>query len=167
MYIYIYIYIWQFLVCFLTWKLILQGRGTQYKFTSGSEGSVRTGVSVEDTFQYFIYFPSKQWIFNHFSWKKVKGFPPLSPHRSSPLLWRLTAPHLKINRPSSEDPKLFHFKLRETHHFCSWSLLIFNIPTLGTFQLFFFFSLNLHILLYVSASPHYSSFLKFIWIHIS
>ena len=124
MYTYIYIYIWQFLVCFLTWKLILQGRGTQYKFTSGSEGSVRTGVSVEDTFQYFIYFPSKQCIFNHFSWKKVKGFPPLSPHRSSPLLWRALASSV-----------ISHFKLRETHHFCTRSLLIFNIPTLGTSQI--------------------------------
>ena len=90
-----------------------------------------------------------------FFMKEGEGVPPFIP---PPVF----APHLETSGASSSHSELFHFKLREIHHFCSWSLLIFNIPTLGTFQLFIIFSLNLHFLLYVSANTHYSAFLKFI-----
>ena len=86
-----------------------------------------------------------------FFMKEGEGVPPFIP---PPVF----APPLEIS-PSSD---LSHFKLRETHHFCSRSLLIFNIPTLGTFQFSLIFCLNLHFLLYVSANTHYSAFLKFI-----
>ena len=89
-----------------------------------------------------------------FFMKEGEGVPPFIPPP-------VCAPSLEILPPSSEDPKLSHFKLRETHHFCSWSLLIFNIPTLRTLQLSVIFCLNLHFLLYVSANTHYSAFLKF------
>ena len=46
-YIYIYVHVWQFLVCFLTWKVILQGRGTQHKYITYSLGdSVRSRMNL-------------------------------------------------------------------------------------------------------------------------
>ena len=71
-----------------------------------------------------------------FVMKEGEGVPPFIPPH-------VFAPPLEIP-PLSE---LSHFKLREIHHFCSWSLLIFNIPTLGTLQLFIMVRMNLHFLL--------------------
>ena len=90
-----------------------------------------------------------------FFMKEGEGVPPFIP---PPVF----APPLEIRGPQFGDPELLHFKLREIHHFCSRSLLIFNISTLGIFQLSVIFCLNLHFLLYVSANTHYSAFPKFL-----
>ena len=63
-----------------------------------------------------------------FFMKEGEGVPPFIP---PPVF----APHLENNGPSSVHSELSHFKLREIHHFCSWSLLIFTIPTLGNLDI--------------------------------
>ena len=90
-----------------------------------------------------------------FFMKEGEGVPPFIP---PPVFAPPLASFGELWRAS----ELSHFKLRETHHFCSRSLLIFNIPTLGTLQLSVMLCLNLHFLLYVSANTHYSAFPKFL-----